>query len=92
MNLQEIQSIVRKSGSIYRKLSQEFIHTWGTAYSKTQYRKRDVGVNPPAHPTELWTKANYMPHDTNGTKLRKSVSSETLLNPDFSQKQEKGGQ
>ena len=63
MKLLEIQSSVRQSGSISRKLSQEFIQTWRTAYSKTQHRKRDVGVNPPAHPTELWTKANYMPKE-----------------------------
>lgn len=69
MKLLEIQSSVRQEGSISRKMSQEFIQTWGTAYSKTQYRKRDVGVNPPAHPTELWTKANYMPLETRSPEM-----------------------
>lgn len=67
MKLLEIQSSVRQEGSISRKLSQEFIQTWGRP--KTQYRKRDVGVNPPAHPTELWTKANYMPLETRSPEM-----------------------
>ncbi len=59
MKLLEIQSSVRKDGSISRSLSDEFVQAWQTVHSATQHQKRDVGINPPAHPTELWTKANY---------------------------------
>lgn len=80
MKLLEIQSSVRQSGSISRKLSQEFIQTWETVYSKTQHRKRDVGVNPPAHPTELWTKANYMPAEARSPEMIATLAdSETLI-------------
>lgn len=80
MKLLEIQSSVRQEGSISRNLSQEFIQAWETAYSKTQHRKRDVGVNPPAHPTELWTKANYMPPEARSPEMSATLAdSETLI-------------
>jgi FMN-dependent NADH-azoreductase len=59
MKLLEIQSSVREESSISRTLSEEFIQTWLTVHSGTQHKKRDVGINPPDHPTGLWTKANY---------------------------------
>ncbi len=59
MKLLEIQSSVREEGSISRSLSDEFVQAWQMAYSGIQHQKRDVGINPPAHPTGLWTKANY---------------------------------
>lgn len=58
MKLLEIQSSVREEGSISRALSEEFIQTWKTVHSGIQHQKRDVGMDPPAHPTGLWTKAN----------------------------------
>ena len=80
MKLLEIQSSVRQSGSISRKLSQEFIQAWETAHSKMQHRKRDVGVNPPAHPTELWTKANYMPKEARSPEMSATLAdSEALI-------------
>ena len=68
MKLLEIQSSVRQLGSISRNLSQEFIQAWKTAHSEPQHRKRDVGVNPPAHPTELWTKSKL--HASRGAITR----------------------
>jgi FMN-dependent NADH-azoreductase len=61
MKLLEIQSSVRQEGSISRKLSSEFIQAWKTIHTKVEHKQRDVGIEPPNHPTELWTKANYLP-------------------------------
>lgn len=60
MKLLEIQSSARQQGSISRFLSQEFIELWQKNQLKIEHKQRDVGINPPAHPTELWTKANYI--------------------------------
>ena len=60
MKLLEIQSSARQQGSISRLLSQEFGEFYQKYYSKLERKQRDVGTNPPAHPTELWTKANYI--------------------------------
>jgi|UPI0005854C65 FMN-dependent NADH-azoreductase len=57
--LLEVQSSVRQENSISRTLSNQFIQTWKTAHPDVQHLIRDVGIDPPAHPTELWTKANY---------------------------------
>jgi FMN-dependent NADH-azoreductase len=61
MKLLEIQSSVRQEGSISRTLSDEFIQSWQTTNPQGQHKKRDVGIHPPTHPTELWTTANYIP-------------------------------
>ncbi|MEM7591323.1 MAG: NAD(P)H-dependent oxidoreductase [Cyanobacteria bacterium P01_A01_bin.83] len=60
MKLLEIQSSARQQGSISRLLSQEFIETWKNHYPIIEHKQRDVGNKPPAHITELWTKANYL--------------------------------
>lgn len=57
MKLLEIQSSVRKENSVSMTLSNEFIHAWQTDRPNIQHKLRDVGINPPSHPTELWTKA-----------------------------------
>jgi FMN-dependent NADH-azoreductase len=59
MKLLEIQSSVRQESSISRSLSDEFIRAWQTSYASIEHQKRDVGIEPPNHPTQLWTKANY---------------------------------
>jgi FMN-dependent NADH-azoreductase len=69
MKLLEIQSSVRQEGSISRTLSEEFIQAWQTAHSEIQHKQRDVGINPPPHPTGLWTKANYMPPEERSTEM-----------------------
>lgn len=79
MKLLEIQSSVRQSGSISRHLSQEFIQAWETADAKTQHKKRDVGVNPPAHPTELWTKANYLPPEARSPEMIATLAESEIL-------------
>lgn len=54
--------------------------SWETAHPKTQCRKRDVGVKPSAHSTELWTKANYMPPEARAPELSATLAdSETLI-------------
>ncbi|MGJ5628011.1 hypothetical protein [Nostoc sp. CALU 1950] len=53
MKLLEVQSSVRLEQSISRTLSHEFIQTWQNFHADGRYKQRDVGMNPPAHPTEL---------------------------------------
>lgn len=60
MKLLEIQSSVRVDKSISRLLSQQFVQTWQAFHPSGQHKQRDVGINPPPHPTELWTTANYV--------------------------------
>jgi FMN-dependent NADH-azoreductase len=80
MKLLEIQSSVRQEGSISRTLSDEFIQTWQTANPQAQHKKRDVGINPPAHPTELWTTANYLPpHERSPEMISALAESEDLI-------------
>ncbi len=64
MKLLEIQSSVRKEGSISRTLNREFVQAWQANHPETQHRFRDVGMNPPTHPTELWATANYTPPES----------------------------
>lgn len=59
MKLLEIQASVRFSGSVSRSLSAMFVDTWLSCHPDAQHIVRDIGIDPPAHPTELWTKANY---------------------------------
>ncbi|AFY91021.1 FMN-dependent NADH-azoreductase [Chroococcidiopsis thermalis] len=61
MKLLEVQSSVRLERSVSRSLSHEFVQAWQMNHSHAQHKMRDVGTNPPAHPTELWTQANYTP-------------------------------
>ncbi|GFE70921.1 FMN-dependent NADH-azoreductase [Chroococcus sp. FPU101] len=80
MKLLEIQSSVRQEGSISRSLSNEFVQAWQTLHSETQHQKRDVGLNPPAHPTELWTKANYILPEERSSEMTNVLSeSENLI-------------
>ncbi len=80
MKLLEIQSSVREEGSISRFLSDEFVQAWQRIYSGTQHQKRDVGINPPAHPTELWTKANYiLPEERSPEMISILTDSENLI-------------
>ncbi len=80
MKLLEIQSSVRKEGSISRSLSREFIQIWQTSYPKTQHKYRDVGFKPPAHPTELWVKANYTPKEARTPEMVEAlIDSEQLI-------------
>ena len=60
MKLLEIQSSARQQGSVSRLLSQEFVGLWTKHRPAIEHQQRDVGTYPPAHPTELWTKANYI--------------------------------
>ena len=80
MKLLEIQSSVRKVDSISRSLSNEFVQSWQAAHSGTQHQKRDVGINPPEHPTDLWVKANYTLPEARSPEMTASLThSETLI-------------
>jgi FMN-dependent NADH-azoreductase len=79
MKLLEIQSSVRQKGSISRTLSEEFIQVWQTAHSEVQHKQRDVGINPPPHPTELWTKANYMPQAERSPEMTAILTDSEIL-------------
>jgi len=80
MRLLEIQSSVRQEGSISRSLSNEFVQAWQMANIGIQHKKRDVGINPPAHPTGLWTKANYtLPEERTHQMTAALTESEKLI-------------
>ncbi|MEO1520661.1 MAG: NAD(P)H-dependent oxidoreductase [Cyanobacteria bacterium J06633_2] len=80
MKLLEIQASVREVGSISRSLSDEFVKSWQAAHSGTQHQKRDVGKNPPEHPTDLWVKANYtLPEERSPEMIVALTHSETLI-------------
>lgn len=80
MKLLEIQSSVRLDKSISRALSSQFIHAWKTTNHDTQHKLRDVGTNPPSHPTELWTTANYTPPEARSLEMVRALAdSEQLI-------------
>lgn len=80
MKLLEVQSSVRLEKSISRTLSDEFIQQWQHCRSEAQHKQRDIGINPPAHPTELWTTANYTPPDQRTLEMEATlVDSEQLI-------------
>ena len=79
MKLLEIQSSVRQENSISRALSEEFLQVWRTTHSNVQYKKRDVGVNPPAHPTGLWTQANYMSPEERSPEMMVTLATSEML-------------
>jgi FMN-dependent NADH-azoreductase len=80
MKLLEVQASVRLEKSVSRTLSHEFIQTWRKSYPDGQHKQRDVGMNPPAHPTELWTTANYMPPDSRTLEMKTALTeSEQLI-------------
>lgn len=69
MRLLEIQSSVRLEKSISRILSSQFVRAWKIAHPDAEYKLRDVGINPPAHPIEFWTIANYTPPETRTSEM-----------------------
>jgi len=80
VKLLEIQSSVREVGSISRSLSDEFVNTWQAVNSEAQHQKRDVGINPPQHPTDLWVKANYtLPEERSPEMISALTHSENLI-------------
>jgi FMN-dependent NADH-azoreductase len=80
MKLLEVQSSVRLEQSISRALSHEFIQSWQKFYPDGQHKQRDVGMNPPAHPTELWTTENYIPSDSRTVEMEAALTeSEQLI-------------
>lgn len=80
MKLLEVQSSARLEQSVSRTLSQEFIQTWKKFHSGGRHKQRDVGTNPPAHPTELWTTANYIPPDSRTPEMETALlESEQLI-------------
>ncbi|HIK14351.1 MAG TPA: NAD(P)H-dependent oxidoreductase [Leptolyngbyaceae cyanobacterium M33_DOE_097] len=80
MKLLEVQSSVRLEQSVSRTLSQEFIQIWKNFHPNGRHKQRDVGMNPPAHPTELWTTANYIPPDSRTPEMETAlIESEQLI-------------
>ena len=80
MKLLEIQSSVRQEGSISRSLSAEFIRAWQTSHASIKHQKRDVGIEPPNHPNQLWTEANYtLPKERSLAMKDILTDSETLI-------------
>lgn len=86
MKLLSIQSSVRKQGSISRSLSADFLSAIKSRMT-VPVVQRDVGINPPAHPTELWTAANYTPPEERTDAMCSALAEserliEELLNAD----------
>ena len=80
MKLLNVQSSVRHDGSVSRRLSQAFINSWQTHQAEAKVISRDVGQNPPSHPTALWTQANYMPPEDRTPAMEVALQqSETLI-------------
>jgi FMN-dependent NADH-azoreductase len=80
MKLLEVQASVRIEKSISRILSSEFMQIWQDFHPDGQHQQRDVGIHPPAHPTELWTTANYLPPNSRTPDMEKALTeSEQLI-------------
>jgi FMN-dependent NADH-azoreductase len=80
MKLLEVQASVRLEKSVSRTLSHEFIQIWQNFNPDGRHQQRDVGMNPPAHPTEQWTAANYLPPDSRTPEMKTSLAeSEQLI-------------
>jgi FMN-dependent NADH-azoreductase len=79
MKLLEIQSSVRLDQSISRALSHEFIQAWQNSHPDALHKQQDVGIHPPAHPTELWTTANYLPPDSRTPEMEMALAASEQL-------------
>jgi FMN-dependent NADH-azoreductase len=79
MKLLEIQSSVRLDQSISRALSHEFIQAWQNFHPDALYKQQDVGIHPPAHLTELWTTANYLPPDSRTPEMEAALAASEQL-------------
>jgi FMN-dependent NADH-azoreductase len=79
MKLLEIQSSVRLDQSISRALSHEFVQAWQNSHPDTLHKQQDVGIHPPAHPTELWTTANYLPPDSRTPEMETALTASEQL-------------
>jgi FMN-dependent NADH-azoreductase len=80
MKLLSVQSSVRLEHSISRTLSLEFAQAWQKFHPDGEHRLRDVGKNPPAHPTELWAAANYTLPDNRIQDMKAALTeSEQLI-------------
>lgn len=79
MKVLSIQSSVRKEGSISRLLSAEFLSLIEARMTEP-CSHRDVGSDPPDHPTELWTAANYIEPAARTDEMRTALAeSESLI-------------
>lgn len=81
--LLEIQSSVRQQASISRQLSAEFIQVWRSRYPQAKHLIRDVGVSPPAHPTEVFTIAKYTPFSQRTPEMIAVLSNSDALIDEF---------
>ncbi|AFZ33473.1 MULTISPECIES: FMN-dependent NADH-azoreductase [Cyanophyceae] len=80
MNLLEVQSSARLEKSVSRTLSDNFIHAWQVTHPQAHHQRRDIGSHPPAHPTQLWTTANYtQPEDRSPAMTESLKESEQLI-------------
>ena len=61
MKILEIDCSVREAGSVSRQLTAEFIAAIKARHPDLEHQKRDVGLNPPPHPTAAFMAANYTP-------------------------------
>ncbi len=80
--LLELHAGVRDAdaGSVSRQLCGEFAQRWLARHPGARHVVRDVGLHPPAHPTALFTRANYTPAEARTPEMDASLAeSETLI-------------
>ena len=81
MNLLHIDSSVRTTTSQSRKLASQFASQWQHFHPQATRTYRDVNANPPPHPTEAYTVANYTPPDLRTDAMRFALAeSDALIN------------
>ncbi len=83
MKLLKIQCSVRREGSISRSLSNNFVQALQAKNSSIQHKKRDVGLEPPKHPNQLWTKANYTPPEERSPEMTDILTESEKLIAEF---------
>ena len=79
MNLLHIDSSVRVAASQSRKLANQFVGLWKQSNAQATITYRDVNANPPPHPTEAYTVANYTPADLRTDAMKLALADSDAL-------------
>lgn len=80
MRLLEITASNRHIGSLSRSLSTMFIDAWQQTHPSSVIIQRDVGQNPPGHPSQLMVEAKYIaPADLTAEMVNALAQSEALI-------------
>jgi len=80
-----VNSSVREKGSQTRMLAEHFVKHCTSKNASTKLVTRDVGINPPPHPTEKYTVANYTPPDKRTPDMDKVLEASNGLIDELTQ-------